>query len=42
MVTPTGLDAFFRETCSPPGIEQKKLTKEQINEIAGKYATKFR
>ena len=42
MVTPTGLDAFFRETCSPPGITPKKLTKEQINEIAGKYATKFR
>jgi quercetin dioxygenase-like cupin family protein len=42
MVTPTGLDAFFRETCSPPGIAPKKLTKEQINEIAGKYATKFK
>ena len=42
VVTPTGLEAFFRETCSPPGVAPKKWTKEQINEIARKYATEFR
>jgi len=37
-----GLDGFFRETCNPPGMPQKPLTKEQLNEIARKYATEFR
>jgi quercetin dioxygenase-like cupin family protein len=42
-VTPAGLDGFFRETCSPPGVPPKQLTKEQIREIAlKKYATEFR
>ena len=42
VVSPAGLDGFFRETCSPPGVPPKQLTKEQIKEIARKYATEFR
>lgn len=42
VVSPAGLDGFFRETCSPPGVAPKQLTKEQIREIARKYATEFR
>jgi mannose-6-phosphate isomerase-like protein (cupin superfamily) len=42
VVTPAGLDGFFRKTCEPPGMPQKPLTKEQLNEIARKYATEFR
>jgi quercetin dioxygenase-like cupin family protein len=42
IVSPAGLDGFFRETCNPPGVPPKKLTREQINEIARKYATEFR
>jgi quercetin dioxygenase-like cupin family protein len=42
IVTPAGLDGFFREVCSPPGGPPKKMTREQINEIARKYATEFR
>jgi quercetin dioxygenase-like cupin family protein len=42
VVTPTGLDGFFRETCNPPGVPQKQLTKAQVGEIARKYATEFR
>ena len=42
IVTPAGLDGFFRETCTPPGVPPKQLTREQIREIARKYATEFR
>lgn len=43
VVTPAGLDAFFRETCSPLGVPAKQLTEEQIREIAlKKYGTEFR
>ena len=42
IVTPAGLDGFFRETCNPPGVPPKPLTKEQVAEIARKYATEFR
>ena len=42
IVTPAGLDGFFRDTCNPPGVPPKQLTHEQINEIARKYATEFR
>ena len=41
-VTPAGLDGFFRDTCTPPGVPPKQLTREQINEIARKYGTEFR
>jgi quercetin dioxygenase-like cupin family protein len=42
IVSPAGLDGFFRETCSPPGVPPKQLTREQIKEIALKYKTEFR
>ncbi|MCK1714674.1 cupin domain-containing protein [Bradyrhizobium sp. 143] len=42
IVTPTGLDAFFRETCSPPGLPPKQLSREQVNQIARKYGTEYR
>lgn len=42
MVTPAGLDGFFRETCNPPGVPPKQFTHDQINGIARKYATEFR
>jgi quercetin dioxygenase-like cupin family protein len=42
IVAPAGLDGFFRETCTPPGVLPKQFTHDQINEIACKYATEFR
>lgn len=42
MMSPAGLDGFFRETCSPPGAPPKQLTREQIQAIARKYATEFK
>ena len=42
IVSPAGLDGFFRDTCNPPGVPPKQLTREQINEIARKYATEYR
>lgn len=42
VVTPAGLDGFFRDTCNPPGTPPKQLTREQIREIARKYDTEFR
>jgi len=42
IMSPAGLDGFFRETCSPPGQPPKQSTREQLKEIALKYATEFR
>jgi quercetin dioxygenase-like cupin family protein len=42
VVSPAGLDGFFRDTCSSPGVPPKQLTREQINAIARKYDTEFR
>ena len=42
IVSPAGLDGFFRETCNRPGVPPKQLTREQINVIARKYGTEFR
>jgi quercetin dioxygenase-like cupin family protein len=42
IVSPPGLDGFFRDTCSPPGVPPKEFTREQIKEVARKYATEFR
>jgi quercetin dioxygenase-like cupin family protein len=42
VVTPAGLDGFFRDTCTPLGVPTKQLTREQLNEIARKYGTEFR
>ena len=43
VVTPAGLDGFFRETCNPPGAPRKQLSLERIKEIAlEKYGTEYR
>lgn len=42
IVAPAGLDGFFRDTCSPPGLPGKGLTSEQIRAIALKHDTEFR
>jgi quercetin dioxygenase-like cupin family protein len=43
VVQPSGLDGFFRDTCTPPGAPPKQLTREQIKQIAlKKYDTEFR
>jgi quercetin dioxygenase-like cupin family protein len=41
-VTPAGLDGFFRETCSPPGVPPKQFTPDELHQIALKYGTEFR
>jgi quercetin dioxygenase-like cupin family protein len=41
-VSPAGLDAFFRDTCSPPGLPAKRLSRDQIRAIARKHDTEFR
>jgi quercetin dioxygenase-like cupin family protein len=42
IMAPAGLDDFFRDTCNPPGVPPKQLTREQVNEFARKYATEYR
>ena len=42
IVSPAGLDGFFRETCTSPGEPPKQFTHHQINDIARKYATEFK
>jgi quercetin dioxygenase-like cupin family protein len=42
IMAPAGLDGFFRETCNPPGVPPKQLTREQIHEIGRKYGTEYR
>lgn len=42
IVSPPGLENFFRETCNAPGVPPKQLTREQIKVIARKYGTEFR
>jgi quercetin dioxygenase-like cupin family protein len=42
IISPAGLDGFFRETCSAPGAAPKQLTRDQLREIALKYGTEFR
>jgi len=42
IVSPAGLDGFFRETCTPPGVPPRQLTRDQIRQIALKYGTEFR
>ena len=42
IVSPAGLDGFFRDTCSPPGAPAKSLNRDQIREIARRYDTEFR
>ena len=42
IVMPAGLDAFFRETCNPPGQPKKELTRDQVFAIARKHGTEFK
>ncbi len=42
MMTPPGLDSFFRETCSAPGAPAKGLSRDQIRDVGLKYGTEFR
>lgn len=42
IVTPAGLEGFFRDTCHAPDAPPKNLTREQIRAIALKYGTEFR
>lgn len=42
IMSPGGLNSFFRETCAPPGVAPKQLTQHQIKQIALKYGTEFR
>jgi quercetin dioxygenase-like cupin family protein len=42
IMSPAGLDGFFRETCTPPGVPPKQLTRAQIKEIALKYGIEFK
>ena len=41
VVSPPGLEGFFRETCTPPGVPPRKLSHEQVNAIARKYGPSF-
>jgi quercetin dioxygenase-like cupin family protein len=42
IVAPTGLEAFFREVATRPGVPPVQRNKDQLNAIARKYATEFR
>jgi quercetin dioxygenase-like cupin family protein len=42
IVTPPGLEAFFREIATRPGEPPTQRTKDQVNEIARRYGTEFR
>jgi quercetin dioxygenase-like cupin family protein len=42
IVTPPGLEAFFREVGSAPGAPPKALTREQFRAIGEKHGTIFR
>jgi mannose-6-phosphate isomerase-like protein (cupin superfamily) len=42
VVTPPGLEELFREIGSAPGAPPKRLTLEQLNEIAQKHEQEFK
>jgi quercetin dioxygenase-like cupin family protein len=42
IVSPAGLDGFFRDTCNPSGMPPRQLNREQLKAIALKYGTEFR
>jgi quercetin dioxygenase-like cupin family protein len=42
VVTPAGLDGFFREICSAAGVPPKRLSRDQVKETALRYGTEFR
>ena len=41
-VAPSGLECFFREVATRPGVPAVQRTKEELNEIARRYGTEFR
>ena len=42
IVAPPGVEAFFSEVSTLPGVPATARTKEQVNEIARRYGTEFR
>lgn len=42
IVAPAGLENFFREVATRPGVPPVQRTKAQLNEIASKYMMEFR
>ena len=42
IVSPAGSKRFYPDTCNPPGVPPKQLTREQITEIARKYRSRIR
>jgi len=42
VVTPPGLEGFFREVGTSPGTPPRTLTPEQLNDIARKHGTRFK
>jgi quercetin dioxygenase-like cupin family protein len=42
IVAPAGLEAFFREVATRPGVPPTPRSKEQLNEIARRHGTEFR
>jgi quercetin dioxygenase-like cupin family protein len=42
LVAPAGLEAFFREVATRPGVPPTPRTREQLNEIARRHAMEFR
>jgi quercetin dioxygenase-like cupin family protein len=42
VMAPAGLDGFFRETCNPPGVPPRQLTRDQIREIGRRHGTEYR
>jgi len=42
IVSPPGLENFFREVGTPPGVEARRLTPEQLSDIARKHGTNFK
>ena len=42
IMTPPGVDGMFRALGTPPGAAAIARTKDQINEVAGRYDTEFR
>jgi quercetin dioxygenase-like cupin family protein len=42
VVTPPGLESFFREISSPVGSDPRILTPAEINDIASKHGTQFK
>ncbi len=42
VVSPPGLESFFRESGSPPGAEPKTLSREQVDDIRRKHGMRVK